>query len=296
MSDPTRTVGYIGLGIMGAPMAANLLAAGYDLLVWNRTAAKARPLVDAGAQLCDSPADVARRGAQVVFLNVKDTPDVEAVLFGGDGVAAGAPAGTIIVDNSTISPVATAEFAARLAEQDVTLLDAPVSGGDAGARDATLSIMVGGPAPAFERVRPLLESLGRSVVHVGDSGAGQTCKACNQVAAACTLLGVCEAVALARKTGLDPDKMLEVVGGGAAASWQLTNLGPKIARGDHAPGFMVGLILKDLAIVGDTARSHQLPLPGAAMVEQLFRSVQAHGGGKLGTQALATALDRLAAR
>lgn len=292
MTAPIRNVGYIGLGIMGGAMAANLLKAGYRTLVWNRTAAKMRPLVDAGAEACASPADMVRRGAEIVFVNVKDTPDVEAVLFGEDGVASAAQRGLIVVDNSTISPVATKAFAERLAERGVVLLDAPVSGGDVGAKNATLSIMVGGDITAFERVKPVLEKLGKTITHVGGSGAGQACKACNQVAGMMALWGVCEAVALARRTGLDVEKMIGVVGGGAASSWQLQNLGPKIARGDFAPGFMVDLVLKDLAIVNDTARAERQPLPGAAVLEQLFRAVQADGGGSLGTQSLIRAIAR----
>lgn len=287
------TVGYIGLGIMGAAMAGNLLKAGHRVLVWNRTASKTKPLVDAGATACDSPRDMAGRGPEVIFINVSDTPDVEAVLFGDDGVAAGAKRGLVVVDHSTISPIATRTFAERLAQRGVTLLDAPVSGGDTGARAGTLSIMVGGPEAAFERVLPLLQAVGQSITRVGDSGSGQACKACNQVAVVCNLLGVCEAMALAKKTGLDLQKMIEVVGAGAGGSWQLSKLGPKIAAGDHEPGFMVDLVLKDLGIVNDTARANGLPLPGASLVETLFRSVAANGGGDRGTQALATALERL---
>ena len=241
-----QTIGYIGLGIMGAPMAANLQKAGYELLVWNRTRAKMDPLVQQGAQACDSPKEMAQREPDVIFLNVKDTPDVEAVLFGDEGVAAGAHEGLIVVDNSTISPVATEDFARRLAEKGVTLVDAPVSGGDTGAKAGTLSIMVGGPDEAVARVRPLLDVLGSKVTHLGAAGMGQACKACNQVAVVCNLMGACEAMALAKKLGLDQDKMIETVGGGAGGSWQLSNVGPKIAAGDHAPGFMVDLVLKDL--------------------------------------------------
>lgn len=288
-----RAVGCIGLGIMGGAMAANLLKAGHPLLVWNRTASKMQPLVEQGATACSSPADMARRRPQAIFINVTDTPDVEAVLFGEDGVAKAAADGLIVVDHSTISPIATQQFARRLEKQGATLLDAPVSGGDTGAKAGTLSIMVGGPVDAFEQVRPLLEVVGRQVVHMGGSGAGQACKACNQVAVVCNLLGVCEAMALAKRTGLDVGRMIDVVGGGAGGSWQLTNLGPKIAEGDHAPGFMIDLVLKDLAIVADTARQKNLPLTATALVESYFRSVAASGGGELGTQALAKALEAL---
>lgn len=287
-------LGCIGLGIMGGPMAGNLLAAGHELVVWNRTPGKADGLVERGATRADSPADVASREPAVVFLNVTDTPDVEAVLFGQDGLASAASPGLIVVDNSTINPVATQEFAKKLtADHGVVLVDAPVSGGDVGARNGTLSIMVGGPEEAVQTVRSLLEVLGKTVVHVGPSGMGQACKACNQVAVAGALLGAVEALALAKRTGLDMEKMIEVVGGGAAGSWQLTNLGPKIAAGDHAPGFMVDYLLKDLAIIGDTARQRGLPVAVAPLAEALLRAVSAEGGGELGTQGIARAYEKL---
>jgi 3-hydroxyisobutyrate dehydrogenase len=213
-ADKTIKVGYVGLGIMGAAMAANLLKAGYELIVWNRTSAKAQPLAKLGATVADSPADVAVKGAAIIFINVTDTPDVEAVIFGPDGIATAAAAGTIIVDNSTINPVATKQFAERLAEQGLELLDAPVSGGDIGARQGTLSIMVGGSQPAFDRCLPLLEALGKSITHLGPVGMGQTCKACNQIAVSLNLLGTCEAMALAKGSGLDLKKMIQVLAGG----------------------------------------------------------------------------------
>ena len=297
MSETERVtkVGYVGLGIMGAAMAANLLKAGYDLIVWNRTASKARPLADQGAAVAASPADVATKGAEVIFVNVTDTPDVEAVIFGEDGIATAAAPGTIIVDNSTINPVATQGIAQRLADLDVEFLDAPVSGGDVGARQGTLSIMVGGSAAAFDRCLPLLEALGKSITHLGPAGMGQTCKACNQVAVSLNLLGTCEALALAQANGLDLKKMVKVLSGGAAGSWQIANLGPKIADGDLDPGFMVDLVLKDLAIVSDTARENKLPLTGTALAEGYFRAVAAAGDGRLGTQAMCKVLERLGA-
>jgi len=289
-----KTVGYIGMGIMGAPMATNLLKAGFEVTVWNRTASKCEPVKDAGASVAKSPRAMAEAGPDVIILNVTDTPDVEAVLFGEDGVAAGARAGLIVIDHSTINPVETQRFAEKLAEQDVTFLDAPVSGGDTGAQQGTLSIMIGGEAAAVQRVMPIFEAEGKNIVHVGGSGMGQTAKACNQIAVACNLIGVCEAIALAKKSGLDLEKMIEVVGGGAAGSWQLTNLGPKIAKGDHDPGFMIDYILKDLGIVSDTARELKLPLNATAYAAGMFRSVSAAGDGKLGTQAVAKAYERLA--
>ena len=296
-SDTQPTLGYIGLGIMGEPMARNLMRAGYDLIVYNRTAAKGDALVADSAARADSPADVARQvGAEgVVFINVTDTPDVEQVLFAPDtGLEHGAGEGLIVVDHSTIAPIATQGFADRLAKRAVTLIDAPVSGGDVGAQQGTLSIMCGGEAQAFERIRPLLEVVGKSVVRLGGSGMGQACKACNQIAVVNALLGVCEAAALAKKMGLDVQKMIEVVGGGAGGSWQISNLGEKIAQGDHAPGFMVDLVLKDLRIVQETADRVGLPIAGTATAQGYFRSVAAQGGGTLGTQAMAKALETLA--
>ena len=292
-TEDVKKVGYVGLGIMGGAMAANLLEAGYELVVWNRTASKAAPLAEKGAVVADSPADVAARGAQVIFINVTDTPDVEEVIFGDDGIAGAAKAGTIVVDNSTINPVATQDFARRLGEQGVEFLDAPVSGGDVGARNGTLSIMVGGSDEVFARCLPLFEAMGKSITHLGPAGMGQACKACNQIAVSLNLLGTCEAMALAKRSGLDLKKMIQVLAGGAAGSWQIANLGPKIADGDLDPGFMVDLVLKDLAIVSDTAREHKLPLTGTALAEGYFRAIAAAGDGKLGTQAMSKVLEEL---
>ncbi|MEM1354143.1 MAG: NAD(P)-dependent oxidoreductase [Planctomycetota bacterium] len=286
-------IGYIGLGIMGRPMAMNLIKAGYAMTVWNRTASKADSLREAGAAVVDSPADVAASGAEVIFLNVTDTPDVEAVLFGDLGVASRARPGTLVVDHSTISPDATRAFAARLAGQDISLVDAPVSGGDIGAQNGSLSIMVGGADEAVAKVMPMLKAVGKRIVHLGGPGLGQACKACNQVAVVCALLGVCESLALANKTGLDPRKMVEVVGGGAGGSWQLSNLGPKISEGDLDPGFMIDLVLKDLAIVLDTAERAELPLTTTALAADYFKIVADNGGGRLGTQAICKVLESL---
>ncbi|MEM6260061.1 MAG: NAD(P)-dependent oxidoreductase [Planctomycetota bacterium] len=291
MKDNSTQLGYIGLGIMGLPMARNLMDAGYPMAVWNRTPSKARPLVERGAVLADSPADLAERGPAVIFLNVTDTPDVEEVLFGDLGLAKTAKPGAIVVDHSTISPDATRGFATRLADEGIGFLDAPVSGGDIGAQNGTLSIMVGGPEAAFQTVLPMFEIVGRSVVRLGGAGLGQACKACNQVAGMVTLLGVCEAMALAKKSGLDLDKMIEVVGGGAAGSWMLSNLGPKIAVGDHAPGFMIDLVNKDLKMALDTADHADLPLEATRLAAGAFMRVAEQGGGRLGMHALAKAIE-----
>lgn len=291
LSDIKPQLGYIGLGIMGLPMTKNLMDAGYPLIAWNRTPGNGQPLEQIGAVLADSPADLGARGPSIIFINVTDTPDVEAILFGEQGLASTAKPGTIIVDHSTISPDATREFATKLAKQGIDFIDAPVSGGDIGAQQGSLSIMVGGRDEAVKAVMPLLEVVGKSIVHLGEAGLGQACKACNQVAGMVTLLGVCEAMALAKKSGLDLDKMIQVVGGGAAGSWQISNLGPKIAQGDHEPGFMIDLVNKDLAIVLDTAKRAGLPLEATAHVADLFKQVAAQGDGRLGTQAVAKAIE-----
>jgi 3-hydroxyisobutyrate dehydrogenase len=292
-SRPVRRIGYVGLGIMGSAMAGNLLAAGYELTVWNRTASKCEPLSARGARVATSPAALAAEGQDVICINVTDTPDVEAVLFGRGGVAEGSHAGLVVCDHSTISPTATIDFAARLARKGAAFLDAPVSGGDVGARKGTLSIMVGGDAETLERCRPMLEVVGGSISHLGGPGSGQACKACNQIAVALSLLGTCEALAMAKRSGLDLAKTIEVLAAGAAGSWQLTNLGPRIAAGDHAPGFMVDLMLKDLAIVAETARETGLPLAGTALAEAYLRTVSSAGGGRLGTQAMVRTLEEL---
>lgn len=287
-------IGFIGLGIMGRPMAGHLRRAGYPLSVYTRTRKTADEIVAAGATWCESPAAVAAE-CDVLLTIVTDTPDVKAVLFGPDGAAEQLRAGSTVVDMSTINPDATREFAKRLAERDVTMLDAPVTGGDVGARKGTLTIMVGGPADAFERARPILECMGRNIVHVGPSGAGQTLKACNQILCALNMIGVCEAIMLARRSDLDLSQLVETLGTGAGGSWALSNLGPKIASGDLEPAFMIELIQKDLRIVQDAAQRLRVALPGTALAQQLFRAVEADGrGGKLGTQAMIRAIEKLA--
>jgi 3-hydroxyisobutyrate dehydrogenase len=282
-------IGYLGMGIMGSAMATNLLKAGFAVTVWNRTRSKCDVLAKLGATVAATPAEVAA-SCDVVCINVTDTPDVESLLFGKQGIASGAKRGLIVVDHSTISPDATRDFAKCLAKQGVKLLDAPVSGGDVGARNATLSIMVGGDAAAFEACLPMFNAVGKRIVHVGKSGAGQACKACNQVAVLVTLAGTCEAIALAKKLKLDPAKMLDVVGAGAGASWQLSNLGPKVVAKDFAPGFMIDLALKDLGIVLGSAKRSKLKLNATQVAQQYLKRVQSKKGGKQGTQAMGRAV------
>ena len=289
----TRNIGYIGLGTMGAPMAANLVTAGYHVTVWNRTQEKTRPLLDLGAALATTPADLAPQ-CDVIFINVSRTADVKEVLFGENGLAQELMKGQTVIDNSTISPTATERIAARLSQRGTHFLDAPVSGGSSGAQTGTLSIMVGGDKDAYEKCLPLLEVLGKSVTYLGPAGKGQTCKACNQIAVACNLLGVCEAMAFARKLGLDLGKMLDVVTAGAGTSAQMEKAGPRIASGNMAPGFKVELMLKDLNIVSETVRQLNLPLHATSVVTDCFRSLTANGFGHEGTQALSRILEKLA--
>lgn len=288
-------IGYIGLGIMGRPMAENLIDAGFELFVWNRTAEKAEALGEKGATVCESPAEVAVRSSKVC-INVTATADVEEVIFGKQGIVAGNPgdtAGLVVIDHSTIDPAATRAFAARLGEYEIDLLDAPVSGGDTGAKAGTLSIMVGGKREVFDQCRSLFEAVGKTITWCGPSGAGQATKACNQVLCAVNLLGACEALALAKREGLDLATTIDVTSAGAGGSWQLANLGPRIASGDLDPGFMVELIAKDLGIVAEAAARHALPLPGATLATSLFHAAQANGHGRDGTQALSAVLERL---
>ncbi len=294
-SEKIQKIGFIGLGIMGAPMAINLQKAGYTLTVYNRTQAKCEALATSGATIVDTPCAVAQADVDAICLNVTDTPHVEHILFGEAGIAKTAKPGLIIIDHSTISPVATQEFAKRLAEQGVEFIDAPVSGGDVGAINGTLSIMVGGKIEIFEKCKPLLDVVGGNVTHLGDIGMGQVCKACNQVAVVNNLLGVCEAMSLAKKCGLDLDKMIQVVSGGAAGSWQLQNLGPKIKDRDFNPGFMIDLVLKDLNIVLNTAEQSGITLKGTELANTYFENVVEGdtNGGQLGTQAMAKILEQL---
>lgn len=285
-------VGFVGLGIMGAPMARNLLKAGFAVTVWNRTALRAEALKADGATVAASPAAVAA-ASEVTVSCVSDSPDVEAVALGPGGVIEGAASGSVYIDCSTISPAVTRRVAEALGARGVAMLDAPVSGGDVGAKAGTLAMMVGGDAAVFDRCLPVLEAMGKTIVHVGPNGAGQVVKLCNQVAGGLNLLAMAEAVALARGAGVDPAKMLEVVSAGAAGSWMLSNLGPRAVAGDFAPGFMVELMQKDLRLVLETSAATRTPLPGTALVNQVFRMLEAQGRGREGTQAIVDAVARL---
>lgn len=288
-----KRVGFIGLGIMGGPMAMNVLKAGYPLTVWNRTASKAEPLLAAGAQWADSPAEVARR-SDVVITIVGDTPDVEEVILGPQGIIHGARPGMVVIDMSTISPHATQRIAARLAEVGVEMLDAPVSGGDIGAREGTLSIMMGGKREVFERCLPILQAMGKRITHVGPNGAGQFTKLVNQIIVVGNTLAMAEGLLFAAKAGLDLEKVLEAVTAGAAGSWMLTHRGPQIIRGDFRPGFTVRWQHKDVRLVLEAAREMHLPLPGTALIFQLYEALVARGLTEEGNHALIKALEWLA--
>ena len=285
-------IGFVGLGIMGRPMVKNLLKAGFAVTVWNRSRPGIDECVAAGAQEAASARAVAE-SADVFISMVTDSPDVEQVVLGDDGAIAGLRPEAVLVDMSTISPAVTRALSAKLAETNVAMLDAPVSGGDTGAIAGTLSIMVGGDATVVQRCRPIFEALGKTITHVGPVGAGQTVKLCNQVAIAGTLTGVCEALTLSQKSGVDPAKMLEAISAGAAGSWQMTNLGPRIIDRDFAPGFMVKLLQKDLRLALSAAADVQQPLAVTALVHQLYHHLEAAGGGDHGTQALARVLEAL---
>ncbi|NBC49267.1 MAG: NAD-binding protein [Gammaproteobacteria bacterium] len=293
----TLSVGFIGLGIMGRPMALNLRRAGHALAVWARRPEATAALTDAGAEVCASPAAVAAR-SEVCFTMVADTEDVEQVILGAgaddaEALITGAQPGSVVVDMSTISPSATRRIAERLASAGIEMLDAPVSGGEQGAIDGTLSIMVGGPAATFARVRPLFERMGRNIVHVGDQGAGQVCKACNQVLVGHTIAGVAEALLLAKVSGVDGAKVREALLGGFANSRILEVHGQRMLDGDFAPGFKARLHQKDLRIVLEAANELGLALPGAAQVQQGLNALVGQGDGELDSAALYQVLKRL---
>jgi 2-hydroxy-3-oxopropionate reductase len=292
----TDKIGFIGLGIMGRPMALNLIKAGFDLAAHARRAESMEPLAAAGAETCASPAEVARR-ASIIFTMVADTPDVEQVILGdgktGTAIIDGVQPGAVVVDMSTISASATRYMNERLLAAGAELLDAPVSGGDVGAIAGTLSIMVGGSRPAFERVRPLFEVMGKNIVHVGDSGAGQVCKACNQVVISQTIAGVGEAMLLAKASGVDGAKVREALLGGFANSRVLELHGQRMLDDRYDPGFKCALFQKDMRLVMEAAHELGLALPGAAQAAQLINALVGQGDGELDSAAIYRAQRRL---
>ncbi len=286
-------VGLIGLGIMGLPMGKNLLKAGFPLTVYNRTRGRAEELAKLGAQVAASPREVAERSDVIVTI-VTDSPDVYAVILGENGVIEGARPGSVVVDMSTISPQVTREIAEALKAKGVQMLDAPVSGGEKGAIEGTLSIMVGGDAGALEKARPVLLAMGKTITHIGPNGMGQVCKLANQVAVSLHNLAISEALLFAAKAGADPTRVMQAIQGGAGNSWAFQNLAPKIILRDFRPGFMVKLQQKDLRLVLEAARQMHLALPGTGLTHQLYQAVETRGLGDEGNHALVKALEALA--
>jgi 2-hydroxy-3-oxopropionate reductase len=285
-------VGFIGLGVMGREMSVNLVRAGHEVRVYDVRAEAVADIAAQGAIAARSIAE-ASRGADAVVLMLPDTPQVEEVILGKGGLRENPPSGRLIADMSTISPTATRALSAELAKIGVDLLDAPVSGGPLGARNAKLSIMVGGTEAAFAKAQPVFAGMGTTIVHVGESGAGQAVKACNQLICAMNLQAICEALALGRAAGLDLEKLRAVLLGGAASSWMLENLGPLMIAKDPRAGFRIDLKLKDLRLAGELAFQLGVPLPGTALATNLYLEARAHGEGQNGNQALFRVYDRL---
>ncbi|HNR47308.1 MAG TPA: NAD(P)-binding domain-containing protein, partial [Anaerolineaceae bacterium] len=286
-------VGYIGLGLMGKSIARNIHKAGFPLVVHNRSRAVVDELVAEGAVAAFSPAEVAAQ-VDVVFTNLPDSPDVEQVALGPQGIIAGAHPGLIFVDNSTIKPATARQIAAALEPHGVQCLDAPVSGGDIGARNATLAIMIGGPAAALETVRPVLMAMGKTITHVGESGAGQIAKAANQIMVAAQMVAMGELLIFAQQAGADPRKVIEAIRGGAAQCWTLDVKPPRLFDGNRQPGFKARMQAKDLNIVLETAREYGIPLPSAAVDAQLFNAMIQNGLGDLDNSAVLAMIEALA--
>jgi 3-hydroxyisobutyrate dehydrogenase len=285
-------VGWIGTGVMGAPMAGHLQAAKHELYVFNRTRERARPLLDNGAQWCESAPEVTAN-SEIVFTIVSLPADVEEVYLGERGILFTEGPCRIVVDMTTSRPSLAQTIAKAAPQRGMKSLDAPVSGGDIGARNATLAIMVGGEREAFETVLPLFQLMGQNISYMGGPGAGQHTKMCNQILIAGTMIGVCESLVYAEKVGLDPQSVIDIIGRGAASCWAINNLGPRIVRGDFEPGFFVEHFIKDMGIALQEAAALGLSLPGLALVQQLYIAVKAQGHGRSGTQALMYALKAL---
>ncbi len=288
----SERIGFVGMGTMGGGMARNLLTKGHALCVWNRSPERLAPLLAAGATAARSPADLAAR-SEVVMICVSDTPDVEQVTLGPEGILAGLSPGSLVIDHSSISPRATRRLAEAAAGKGAHWLDAPVSGGSEGAARGTLSIMVGGDPRQLERARQYLEAYGTTITHVGPSGAGQIAKIVNQILVVVTQQGVGEALLVAQAGGLDLDTTIDAVKGGAAGSWMLANRGPQMARRDWRPGFTIDLQQKDLRLALEAADELGVPLPATALVFQLYRALQQRGLGQEGNHALVKALEDL---
>ncbi len=286
-------LGFIGLGIMGKPMASHLVKAGHTVHVCDLAEESVKHLCSLGAKACICCKEIAQK-SDIIFIMVPDTPDVEAVLFGAEGVAEGLKPGSIVVDMSSISPIATKEFAKKLAAMGVKMLDAPVSGGQVGAENATLSIMVGGPVDVFNQIKPYFERMGKNIVHIGDHGDGQTCKVANQIVVALTIEAVGEALLFASKAGADPAKVRAALLGGFAQSRILELHGERMIKHNFNPGFRIRLHQKDLNLALESARSMGLSLPNTSLAQELFNAVAAHGGSDLDHSAMVLALEKLA--
>ncbi len=285
-------IGWIGTGVMGSSMCMNLMNDGYSAFVYNRSRDKAEPLIEKGAHWCNSPAEVAAR-AEIIFSIVGYPADVEQVILGGDGVIEGARAGSIVIDMTTSEPRLAATIYDRAKEKGIRALDAPVSGGDIGARQGTLAIMVGGDRKAFDSVLPLFEILGDNIAYMGAAGAGQHTKMSNQILIASTMIGVVESLLYAVKAGLDPDSVIDVIGKGAASSWSINNLGRRIVKGNFDPGFFIKHFIKDMGIALDEAKRMNLALPGLALAHQFYISASALGYEELGTQGLYKVFEKM---
>jgi 2-hydroxy-3-oxopropionate reductase len=286
-------IGYIGLGIMGKSMARNIMKAGFSMVVHNRSQGAVDELVAEGAQSAGSPAEVAAQ-VDVVFTNLPDSPDVEKVALGPGGIIESARPGLIFVDNSTIKPATARFLAERLGEKGVVCLDAPVSGGDVGARNGTLTIMVGGSAEALEQVRPVFEAMGKSITHIGDAGAGQIAKAANQIMVAAQMVAMGELLIFAQKAGADPQKVVEAIRGGAAQCWTLDVKPPRLFAGNRQPGFKARMQAKDMSIILETAREYGIPVPSAALDSQLFNAMVENGMGNNDNAAVVAIFEMLA--
>ncbi len=287
------TVGYIGLGLMGKSIARNILKAGFPVIVHNRSQAAVDELVSEGATRAASPADVAAR-VDIVFTNLPDSPDVEKVVLGEHGIIEGAHPGLIFVDNSSIKPASARRIAEKLAAKGTMALDAPVSGGDIGARNGTLTIMVGGPAEAVEKAMPVFQAMGKTITHVGDSGAGQVAKAANQIMVAAQMAAMGELLIFARKAGVDPRKVVEAIKAGAAQCWTLDVKPPRLFAGNRNPGFKAYMQLKDMRIIMETAREYDIPLPSATENTKLFQQMIDMGMGQLDNSAVLGVIEHLA--
>jgi 2-hydroxy-3-oxopropionate reductase len=285
-------VGYIGLGIMGASIARNLMKAGHELVVHNRSQGIVQQLVSEGAKGAASPREVAEQ-VEFVFTNLPDTPDVEKVVLGENGIVKGAHDGLIYIDNSTIKPETARSLAETLAEAGIAALDAPVSGGDVGAKNGTLTIMVGGPQEAFDKAVPLFEAMGKAWVLVGDSGAGQIAKVCNQIIVGAQMVALAEALITAQKSGVDPSRVVEAIKGGAAQMWTMDVKPPRLFAGNRQPGFKAYMQHKDLGIVLDTAKTYGIPLPMTAVIQQLYTAMLEQGNRELDNSAIISVYESL---